>query len=751
MKTNKLPASHRLCSSHIPSLLDELEPRLLLSGVQPATATAASVYGFNQGGQSYGYIDKDNDGYGVGMTADGRHLQSDADDSDPSVTTFASAKAKYGTVAGLLDHLGYHPTRIFYVDPNYYRPGDPYTPNPCAPGTDISSPALYHPYKTWEDIAHSEYTPSPLLAGDAVIYRQGTYDGHGDDNIWIQQANGTQSNPILIMGMPGETVTLTNGNRGIWFGGDNENRSQHLVLDNFTITQTSGSAGVAIHHASDVLVKNMEVYNAGSWGVIATYDLTSITLDSLVLHEEGEHGIYVGCTDDDVAQDTTITNNLVYGNLQNGIHLNQRVERTLINDNVLFANERGIEFDDGVRDAVVANNTIVNNSQNQIVLYQYDAVARGRDDMHGGDIYNIVFANNTIVGDSGIKVSNEGVGQAVGMDIRDVTFANNVIQVSDRVLLFYDDTYTTGGSIAFGYADSIYFENNLVDSPKSAGDVVMEDNQTVSHGWSFNAWQNTHSQVAWGNVCDNAGFVNSTLQDYNLTNTSHARDLGLLPDEMRLSLCTASTQALNTAVGTDALGVARTYAIDAGAYQFPSVGDTTGPHIVSTQINNGHAERSAIAQIGVTFSEPVAKRTCSMDLRRYDPGSRTWVAVNTSGAAFAYDTATSTAVWDLWSGTDMGKYMPSGWYAARVQATDLAGNSLAGNSTIMVPWLRGDADGNQKVDFNDYLILEANFGTIGDPKSYSPGDMDLDGAVNFSDYLTLEANFGTALGAPPAL
>ena len=718
---------------------------------QPDTVTPASVYGFNQSGQSYGYIDKDHDGYGVGMAADGRHLQSDADDSDPTVTTFASAKAKYGTVAGLLGHLGYHPTRIFYVDPGYYRPGDPYTPSPCVPGTDISNAALYHPYKTWEEIAHSEYTPSPLLPGDAVIYRQGTYDAHGDDNIWIQQANGTQSSPILIMGMPGETVTLTNGDRGIWFGGDNDNRSQHLVLDNFTITQTSGSAGVAIHHASDVQVKNMEIYNAGSWGVIATYDLNSISMDGLVLHEAGEHGIYVGCTDDDVAQDTTITNNLIYGNIQNGIHLNQRVERTVINDNVVFGNERGIEFDDGVREAVVANNTIFDNSQNQIVLYQYDAVARGRDDMHGGDMYNIVFANNTIVGDSGIKFSNEGVGLAIGMDIRDITFANNIIQVADRVMLFYDDTYTTGGSIALGYADSIYFANNIVDCAMNAGDVVVEDNQVVSHGWSFEAWQSTHGQVAWGNVCDDADFVHSSVHDYNVTNTSPARDLGLLPDEMRLSLCPVSTQSLEDAVGTDALGVARTYAIDAGAYQFQTTGDTVGPHIVSTQINGGHAERSAFAQIGATFSEQVAKRECSMGLRRYDPGSRTWIAVNTSGAVLTYDAATSTAAWAPWFNTDLGKYMPSGWYAVHVQATDLAGNSLEGNNTIMVPWLRGDADGNQKVDFNDYLILEANFGTTGAPKSYIPGDMDLDGVVNFNDYLVLEANFGTTLGAPPAL
>ncbi|PIE35363.1 hypothetical protein CSA56_04360, partial [candidate division KSB3 bacterium] len=48
------------------------------------------------------YIDKDGDGYGVGPTPNGP----DADDTDPTVTTYDSAMAKYGTMEALLNHLG---------------------------------------------------------------------------------------------------------------------------------------------------------------------------------------------------------------------------------------------------------------------------------------------------------------------------------------------------------------------------------------------------------------------------------------------------------------------------------------------------------------------------------------------------------------------------------------------------------------------------------------------------------------------
>ena len=57
-----------------------------------------------------------------------------------------------------------------------------------------------------------------------------------------------------------------------------------------------------------------------------------------------------------------------------------------------------------------------------------------------------------------------------------------------------------------------------------------------------------------------------------------------------------------------------------------------------------------------------------------------------------------------------------------------------------LPSLLGDADGNGKVDFQDYLALESSFGN-----SVTPGtgaDFDSNGVVNFQDYLTLESNFG---------
>ena len=62
--------------------------------------------------------------------------------------------------------------------------------------------------------------------------------------------------------------------------------------------------------------------------------------------------------------------------------------------------------------------------------------------------------------------------------------------------------------------------------------------------------------------------------------------------------------------------------------------------------------------------------------------------------------------------------------------------------------LFGDADLNGSVNFNDFLILQNNFGQAG---VFSQGDFDGNGAVNFNDFLALQNNFGQSVtGAPVA-
>jgi len=57
------------------------------------------------------------------------------------------------------------------------------------------------------------------------------------------------------------------------------------------------------------------------------------------------------------------------------------------------------------------------------------------------------------------------------------------------------------------------------------------------------------------------------------------------------------------------------------------------------------------------------------------------------------------------------------------------------------PNTTGDLDGNGAVDFADFLVLSANFGT--EVEDLSQGDVDCNGMVDFADFLVLSSNFGT--------
>lgn len=92
---------------------------------------------------------------------------------------------------------------------------------------------------------------------------------------------------------------------------------------------------------------------------------------------------------------------------------------------------------------------------------------------------------------------------------------------------------------------------------------------------------------------------------------------------------------------------------------------------------------------------------------------------------------------------------PNGTYSIVLredQVSDAAGNFASSgvigtfnvNRSDVKP-LEGDANGDLKVDFADFLILSMNFGEPGDK---SKGDFTGDGFVSFTDFLLLSANFG---------
>lgn len=64
------------------------------------------------------------------------------------------------------------------------------------------------------------------------------------------------------------------------------------------------------------------------------------------------------------------------------------------------------------------------------------------------------------------------------------------------------------------------------------------------------------------------------------------------------------------------------------------------------------------------------------------------------------------------------------------------------------PSTQGDLDGNGTVEFADFLVLSANFGS--EVADHTLGDVDCNGTVEFADFLALSANFGNTVAGTAA-
>lgn len=165
---------------------------------------------------------------------------------------------------------------------------------------------------------------------------------------------------------------------------------------------------------------------------------------------------------------------------------------------------------------------------------------------------------------------------------------------------------------------------------------------------------------------------------------------------------TAATELGN--LGTDASGTTNSY-----AYSINATGTTVG--YAAKYTGGGNVGNRAVAW------EPDGN---AIDLNK----------TLTASDAANWTLNTASSISDTNWVTGVGTYDPDGT------------GPLAAYSRLFLLKLayRGDATGDDGVDFNDFLVLQNNFNTTA-----TAGDFNYDGVVNFNDFLILQNNFGTSL------
>jgi Concanavalin A-like lectin/glucanases superfamily/Right handed beta helix region len=358
------------------------------------------------GGDEIYYIDRDGDGYGVGV---GYVVGPDADDNDPKVNTPQSVLEKYGTLDAFLAAKGYDIKRKLFIST---------TGNDATAAVDDIS----RPYATWSKVKKI------VRPGDAVIYREGVYQ----KGISAKNFGGTRELPILIMAYPGETVTFINCGKGSNGAAINIKGGWHLVFDGLIFNNQmhpgdgngiylNGSTSWDWKPVEDVAIRNVEAMNTKS-GLRAMVNIHDLLVENCVVHDTSSHNIYWGTSDNEQPNsDLTLRDSILYKGAKaykgrhclqhNGVAVGLKIENNICHSTVKGG---GISIENGASHSLIRNNLIFNTSKMGIQFFAYKA-------KWGAPMSNNVVINNTIwIGHNSITGSEEPKDHS-GILIKDST------------------------------------------------------------------------------------------------------------------------------------------------------------------------------------------------------------------------------------------------------------------------------------------------------------------------------------------
>lgn len=328
----------------------------------------------------------------------------------------------------------------------------------------------------WETL---QYAVNRLTAGDVLIVEDGTYTG-----FYMDRIKGTASQRITIMARNRLGAVINAPPPGRTRNCEFLSCS-YITFDGFEVT-LAPAGGIVFRtfeyeytgvNSRDNIVQYCHSHHNSVGNPAASHDgiftgfALNFTAQYNIVHDNGEHGIYISNS----ADNPVVRGNVIYGNFNNGLHMNSDLSAGgdgiitgwLVEDNIIYDNGRtGINIDGG-SNGVCRNNLLYNNRAG-IALYQIDG-AQGASD-------NLI-VNNTIYNFLAPTTPNTGSLRA----------AINVMDGSNNNTIFNNIIYAvgpTGATAAFnvGVVTGLRHDYNIVgrfgNSTPAYGGTVASANET---------------------------------------------------------------------------------------------------------------------------------------------------------------------------------------------------------------------------------------------------------------------------------
>jgi parallel beta-helix repeat protein len=270
--------------------------------------------------------------------------------------------------------------------------GQNYYVAPAPTGNDAASGLTGAPWATLQ------YAVNQLSPGDILTVEDGTYVG-----FYMDHVDGTAAQRITITARNRLGAIINAPPAGQTRNCEFRSCS-YVTFDGFEVTLAPG-AGIAVRtveyeytgiNCRDDIVQYCHSHHnsvgdpTGSHDGIFSGFALNFTVQYNIVHDNGEHGIYVSNS----ADNPVVRGNTIYHNFNNGLHMNSDlssggdgiINGWLVEDNVIFANGRtGINCD-GDSTGICRNNLVFNNRAG-MTLYQIDGAQGASDNL----VYNNTF------------------------------------------------------------------------------------------------------------------------------------------------------------------------------------------------------------------------------------------------------------------------------------------------------------------------------------------------------------------------
>ena len=331
---------------------------------------------------------------------------------------------------------------------------------------------------------------------------------------------GTAGNPITIQADPNATpgsVIINSRNNETRVGIDLEPGCNYITIKGITVDGSSGlitstinnGYGIKITGNYDQLIGNT-VQNMIGACIAGIHDdggnnavIQGNTITGVQSGGDGKkgHGIYVAD-----ATGVQVIGNSIHDNAYIGIHIDgdpNTVSNALIADNVIYNNgQNGINAD-GLQNSTIVNNLIYNYAGNGICLYYQDS---------SGPSLNNIIVNNTIY-------SGTSSGTGGSIRILDASTGNTIL---NNILL---------DSSAIVYRISADSQSGTISNYNVVPSGAQIRSEDTALNESFSQWQSQSGQDKNSLSATPAQlFVNASGNDYHLSSTSPAIDVGTSTD-----------------------------------------------------------------------------------------------------------------------------------------------------------------------------------------------------------------------------